>query len=62
MNYQLLKNSVLVAGISIALIGCDGPDKGLAIGFSGDAPVEYSTPSIDKSFDEEGGTQSVDLL
>ena len=60
---NLLKKTTILAAVSLSLYGCgDGVDEGYAYNFKNDHAVEYSTLSINATFDEESGIQGVNLL
>ena len=62
MNSLLKKTAVLTA-LSVSLSGCgDKVEEGYTYNFKNDYIVEYSTTTINRTFDEESGIQGVNLL
>ncbi|MDO6444165.1 Ig-like domain-containing protein [Colwellia sp. 1_MG-2023] len=60
---NLLKKTAIVTAVSVALIGCgSGTDEGYSHKFKNDYSVEYSTDSINVTYDEVSGIQQVNLL
>jgi hypothetical protein len=60
---NLLKKTTLLTALSVSLSGCgDKVEDGYAYNFKNDFIVEYSTTSINKTFDEVSGLQEVNLL
>lgn len=60
MNSLLRKTTILTA-LSVSLIGC-GAEEGYTYNFDNDNAVEYSTETINATFDEVSGLQTIDLL
>lgn len=63
MNKNLLHKTLTVSIIAGSISGCGGgTDAGFDPKFGAEAPVTFTMPEIQASFDEESGIQEVDLL
>lgn len=61
MTNTLLKTTLVAAVVSAMVTGC-GKDEGYDPEFGSDSPLTFENDSINASYDEETGMQTIDLL